>query len=180
MVKQWHLNQTIAAADWLIGRELLQPGVQSGSSSPAALRSLKAPGTAYNDPRLGRDPQPAHMSNYQNLADSLASDSGGVHINSGIPNRAFYLACTNLAAAHSWDKAGPIWYATLRALHPRSKFVDAARTTVMYAQQLYGADAANAVRDAWRTVGVLATPEVVHVMPLLPPTPPPATPPPPA
>lgn len=168
MVKQWHLNQKIGDADWLIGRELLQQGVQSGSPGPAALRSLKAPGTAYNDPRLGRDPQPAHMSNYQNLADNLASDSGGVHINSGIPNRAFYLACTNLGAPQAWDKAGPIWYAALRALHPHAKFVDAARTTVMYAQQLYGTEAATAVRAAWQEVGVLASREIVHVMPLIP------------
>ena len=53
-----------------------------------ALRSLTAPGTAYDDDVLGRDPQPAHMDDYVETSD----DNGGVHINSGIPNHAFYLA----------------------------------------------------------------------------------------
>jgi len=163
MVKQWHLKQTIDQADWLIGRELLVPGIQSGSAAPAALRSMKAPGTAYNDPRLGRDPQPDHMRNYQKLAATPAGDNGGVHINSGIPNRAFYLACTHLGAPHSWDQAGPIWYATLRALHATATFNDAAKMTAMLAEQQFGADAGKAVRAAWQEVGVLTGPEIVHV-----------------
>ena len=48
---------------------------------------MKEPGTAYNDPTIGKDPQPGHMKNYV----KTSSDNGGVHINSGIPNRAFYL-----------------------------------------------------------------------------------------
>jgi Zn-dependent metalloprotease len=168
MVKQWHLKQTVEQADWLIGQELLRPGVQSGSSAPAALRSLKAPGTAYDDKRLGHDPQPAHMTNFQQLADTRSGDNGGVHVNSGIPNHAFYLACSHLGAAHAWDKAGPIWYATLRALHPRASFLDAAKATVMHAEQLFDADAGKAVRTAWQEVGVLPAPEIVHVMPILP------------
>ena len=51
-----------------------------------ALRSMKEPGTAYNDPTIGKDPQPGHMKNYV----KTSSDNGGVHINSGIPHRAFY------------------------------------------------------------------------------------------
>ena len=58
-----------------------------------ALRSMKEPGTAYNDPTIGKDPQPGHMKNYVNTT----SDNGGVHINSGIPNRAFYLLQLSLA-----------------------------------------------------------------------------------
>jgi Zn-dependent metalloprotease len=168
MVKQWHLRQTVDQADWLIGQELLLPGVQSGSAAPAALRSLKAPGTAYDDKRLGRDPQPAHMTAFQHLADTRRGDNGGVHINSGIPNHAFYLACTHLGAAHAWDQAGPIWYATLRALHPKASFLDAAKATVMQADQLFGAEAVKAVRTAWQEVGVLPAPEIVHVSPIQP------------
>ena len=69
---------------------------------------MKAPGTAYNDKVLGKDPQPAHMSKYV----VTASDNGGVHINSGIPNHAFYLAAIALGG-HAWEKAGLIWYTTL-------------------------------------------------------------------
>ena len=59
LAKQHHRGQSAADADWLIGADIFRPGV-----SGVALRSLKAPGTAYDDPRLGRDPQPAHMSGY--------------------------------------------------------------------------------------------------------------------
>ena len=47
---------------------------------------MKEPGSAYDDPVIGKDPQPGHMNDYV----KTTSDNGGVHINSGIPNRAFY------------------------------------------------------------------------------------------
>ncbi|WP_424821888.1 M4 family metallopeptidase [Salinisphaera sp.] len=54
------------------------------------------------------DPQPATMTGY--VATQQAN--GGVHINSGIPNHAFYQAATALGG-DSWQTAGPIGYATL-------------------------------------------------------------------
>ena len=69
-------------ADWLIGAGLFAKKVNG-----VALRSMKDPGTAYDDPTIGKDPQPGHMKNFVRTT----SDNGGVHINSGIPNRAFYL-----------------------------------------------------------------------------------------
>src|SRR5690242_7008215 len=83
LVEQYHLGQSAEEADWLIGAGLLAPSVNG-----VALRSMKEPGTAYDDPELGTDPQPGNMSGYVHTH----SDNGGVHINSGIPNRAFYLA----------------------------------------------------------------------------------------
>ena len=83
LVKQRTLGQTAAQADWLIGEGLLAKDVHG-----VALRSMKEPGTAYDDPRLGKDPQPAHMRDYLDTDE----DSGGVHVNSGIPNKAFCLA----------------------------------------------------------------------------------------
>ena len=77
LLEQYHLQQTAGDADWLIGQGLLTANVKG-----IALRSMKAPGTAYDDPVLGKDPQPAHMKDYVNTV----SDNGGVHINSGIPN----------------------------------------------------------------------------------------------
>ncbi len=82
LVKQKLLHQTVEEADWLIGAGLFTSNVQG-----VALRSMKAPGTAYDDPVLGKDPQPAHMRDYVRTYQ----DNGGVHINSGIPNHAFYL-----------------------------------------------------------------------------------------
>ena len=103
LVKQYSKNQTAAQADWLIGQGLFMPSVKG-----QAIRSMKAPGTAYNDPVLGKDPQPADMDHY---VDTL-QDNGGVHTNSGIPNRAFYLAAVNIGG-YAWETAGTIWYQTL-------------------------------------------------------------------
>ena len=49
---------------------------------------MKEPGTAYDDPTIGKDPQPSNMKDYV----KTSADNGGVHLNSGIPNKAFYLA----------------------------------------------------------------------------------------
>jgi Zn-dependent metalloprotease len=147
-IKQRVLNQTAKEADWLIGAGLLGSNV-----SGVALRSMKEPGTAYDDPVLGKDPQPAHMDNYVDTWQ----DNGGVHINSGIPNRAFYLAATAIGG-YAWEKAGRIWYETLRdtRLTSEPKFEQFARLTIDVAGQLYGGGSTEqkAVGDAWAQVGV--------------------------
>ena len=148
LVKQWKLKQSAAKADWLIGAGLLARGVKG-----KALRSMAAPGTAYDDPNLGKDPQPAHMKDYYKGSD----DNGGVHINSGIPNHAFYLLATTLGG-NAWSRAGKIWYDVLcNRLRPQSTFKDAANATVASAGSLYGARGAEvtAVKSAWGEVGVL-------------------------
>lgn len=148
LIKQRARGDTAVSADWLIGEGLLAPSVAG-----VALRSMKAPGTAYDDPVLGRDPQPSHMNHY---VDTY-SDNGGVHINSGIPNKAFYLAATNLGG-YAWERAGRIWYETLRdaALRPNTGFKRFAKLTVSTAARLYGAGSVEqtVVADAWATVGV--------------------------
>ncbi|MBD1856497.1 M4 family metallopeptidase [Leptolyngbya boryana CZ1] len=148
LVKQKVLNQTADQADWLIGAGLLTAKVNG-----EALRSMKAPGTAYDDRVLGKDPQPAEMKNlYKGTADN-----GGVHINSGIPNRAFYLVASALGG-YAWEKAGKIWYIALtERLRTSSNFQDAARATATIASELYGIDSTEqqAVQNAWRTVGVI-------------------------
>src|SRR6185437_12541034 len=82
LVKQRARKQSAEQADWLIGEGLFTAKVHG-----VALRSLRAPGTAFDDALLGRDPQPASMTGYVHTT----SDNGGVHTNSGIPNHAFYL-----------------------------------------------------------------------------------------
>jgi Zn-dependent metalloprotease len=84
-LKQRVNRQSAAQADWLIGAGIFLPSVQG-----KALRSMAEPGTAYDDPVLGKDPQVASMKDYVNTTE----DNGGVHTNSGIPNRAFNLAAT--------------------------------------------------------------------------------------
>lgn len=147
LVKQWAGNETAAEADWLIGAGLFTSAIKG-----VALRSMKAPGTAYDDPLLGTDPQPADMAHYVTMRE----DNGGVHVNSGIPNRAFYLAAVNIGG-HAWEKAGMIWYRALTtALRPTSDFQAAADETTAMAAALYGERSVErqAVIDAWRTVGV--------------------------
>ncbi len=94
LVKQYARNQSAEQADWLIGVELLAPGVHG-----RALRDMAHPGTAYDDPRLGTDPQPTDMAHYVETDE----DDGGVHLNSGIPNRAFYLTATALGG-RAWRR----------------------------------------------------------------------------
>jgi len=151
MIRQYKLRQTVDEADWLIGEDCILPDIKG-----LALRSMKMPGTAYDDPRIGKDPQPAHMKDYQDLPNTDDGDNGGVHINSGIPNRAFYLAASGLGG-HSWDKAGPIWYGTITGKEITNKcdFKQFAGITVDVAKQLYGETEAKVVTDAWTTVGVL-------------------------
>lgn len=149
LVKQYALHQTASQADWLIGEGLLAPGIKG-----RALLSLAAPGTAYDDPVLGKDLQPGEMRHYVKTQD----DNGGVHVNSGILHRAFYLTATAIGG-FAWEKAGRIWYDAMRdeRLKPEdTKFVDFARITHTVAGRLYGerGDEAGAVRTAWETVGV--------------------------
>lgn len=150
LVKQKKLNQTAEQADWLIGAELLSDAVKNDPNSGPniALRSMKDPGSAFNHPILGKDPQPGHMDNYVNTFQ----DNGGVHINSGIPNHAFYYAAINIGG-YAWEKAGRIWYETLLdpKLKPNAKFKRFAQLTVSYAKRY---DVESEVRDAWDKVGI--------------------------
>jgi Zn-dependent metalloprotease len=148
LVKQWTRKQTADKADWIIGEGLFTQEVQG-----VGIRSMKAPGTAYDDPMLGRDPQPAHMRDYFDGPE----DNGGVHINSGIPNHAFYLVATALGG-YAWEKAGKIWYIVLRdRLRSDATFEIAARMTITVAGELYGlrSKELRAVRNAWKKVGVI-------------------------
>jgi Zn-dependent metalloprotease len=148
LVKQHTLNQTADKADWLIGAGLLTPNVNG-----TALRSMKNPGSAYDDPVLGKDPQPKQMSGYV----STFRDNGGVHINSGIPNHAFYQTATAIGGK-AWEKAGRIWYEALRdpRLRPSSGFRRFASLTLKAAGRLYGEGGTEwkAVRSGWNTVGI--------------------------
>jgi Zn-dependent metalloprotease len=113
---------------------------------------MKAPGTAYNDPTIGKDSQPAHLKNYV----QTSSDNGGVHINSGIPNHAFYLTAIEIGGK-AWEKAGKIWYITLRdRLQENASFQDAANLTFDVAGSIFGKSSSEqrAVSKGWEGVGL--------------------------
>ena len=145
LVKQYNNGKQAAGeADWLIGE-----GIWANPDRGKALRSMKEPGSAFDG-----DTQPGHMNDYVNTID----DNGGVHINSGIPNKAFYLAATEMGG-YAGAKAGPIWYAALRdpRLKPDATFVQFARLTIINAEILFpGGEQQQIVRDAWAQVGITA------------------------
>jgi Zn-dependent metalloprotease len=148
LIEQRMKQQDFATANWLIGDEVMAPQLYG-----EALRSMAHPGTAYDNPVMGRDPQPAHMRDYY----TGKADRQGVHINSGIPNRAFYLTARELGTLD----AGRIWYAGLQNLWPTASFADAAGVLSNQARLLVRAgkvadrQAAQAVRAAFRKVGVI-------------------------
>jgi Zn-dependent metalloprotease len=147
MTRQFAEATEACEADWLIGKGILGPGING-----EALRSMKMPGTAYNDPLLGQDPQPYHMDLYVNTQD----DNGGVHINSGIPNHAFYLYCM-LLGGRAWEAPGRVWYRALQQLNnPYASFADWAVETMQAAIGLSatGSREVTALRRAWKLVGI--------------------------
>lgn len=151
LVEQHAAGQSADEASWLIGAGLFTDEVEG-----VALRSMSAPGTAYDDDVLGKDPQPAHMDDFV----TTTQDNGGVHLNSGIPNKAFHLAATALGG-HAWQVAGQIWYdALLGDLAPRANFLDFAHATAAAARP-HGDEAVHAVRAAWQSVGVWTNSEPI-------------------
>lgn len=148
LVEQHAAGQTAAEASWLVGHGLFLPAVQG-----RALRDMAAPGTAYDDDVLGRDPQPATMAGYVLTTE----DNGGVHLNSGIPNHAFQLAAVALGG-FAWPRAGQVWFDVLTGgtLDSDVDFAGFASATVVAAGSRFGdgSDVQGAVRTAWSQVGV--------------------------
>lgn len=133
-VQQWAAQDR---EDWRIGEEILLDGV-------SAVRDMLYPGQAYDSPVLGRDPQPGHMDQYA----KVRHDNGGVHINSGIPNRAFALLCEKTGEP-SWGRPLAMWRRAMQDLGPRSGFKDLAKATRRHSGGLHPA-----VTEAWADVGI--------------------------
>ncbi len=143
LVRQWKHGETADQASWVIGADVLVP-----AATRRGIRDMANPGTAFDDPHLGKDPQPDHLSRLY----TGYLDRGGVHVNSGIPNRAFVLTATALGG-NAWEVAGRIWYDVLMRIPPTSQFLDCAKLTVEAATG-YGAAAKKAVKAAWKKVGI--------------------------
>jgi Zn-dependent metalloprotease len=128
--------------DFLMGEDIVRPG-----AGPAT-RDLANP----SNPAL-LQPQPSHMSQYQDWP--IERDNGGVHINSGIPNRAAYLVIQAIGR----EKTERIYYQALsKYLTRTSQFVDCRLALERAAQDLYGSGAElNAVRQAFDAVGIVAS-----------------------
>lgn len=125
--------------DWLMGEDVWTP-----STPGDALRSLQDP-TLYN--------QPATMADYKNLPNTESGDWGGVHTNSGIPNKAFYLAATSI---NDNTKLEQVYYRALTTyLTQYAQFADAKTALVQAANDLYpGTTIAQKISDAFTQVGI--------------------------
>ena len=146
LVRQWKKGETAINANWVIGSDILIP-----AATRRGIRDMEHPGTAFtNDPHLGTDRQPGNM---KQLFTGSA-DNGGVHMNSGIPNRAFVLAAKAIGG-NAWDVTGRIWYDTMLQLRSNSNFSNCAKISVQIATHI-GANEGKAVRDAWKAVGIKA------------------------
>jgi hypothetical protein len=144
LVQQRSKNIKAKDADWVIG-----DGIWKDDVKGRGLRDMLHPGTAYDDPKVGKDPQPAHMKDYV----KTAGDNGGVHYNSGIPNRAFALFATS-AGGYAWEEPGKIWYEARKNAGSNPSFAQFAYHTIEAAKKLgYGADVEK-LQKAWEEVGV--------------------------
>lgn len=130
--------------DWYMGEDLYTNG--------SYLRDMVNPASRG---------QPGHMDNFVNLPNDSNNDYGGVHINSGIPNRALYLIAEGLTAEGRGTSIGKevtesLAYATLQKLSSYSEFIDSANTMILEAASQYGTDSQEhqAVVDGWAAVGV--------------------------
>jgi Zn-dependent metalloprotease len=121
--------------DWEIGEELPE----------GAIRDMANP---------ERFDQPTHVDDYQDLADDV--DHGGVHINSGIPNRAYY----NMVQLIGREASEQIVYrAVTEHLESDSGFEDFRAASLRAAEELYGEDSRErrGVDEAFRRVGLDGT-----------------------
>lgn len=132
------------STDWLIGEDVVKTNVFTSG----ALRSLSDPhngGTSLNDNGY----QPKHM----NQKYTGSEDNGGVHINSGIPNYAFYKLATQIGRY----RASKIFYRALSVyLTKSSQFIDLRIATIQSAKDLFGENSNEAVQvaNAFAEVGI--------------------------
>lgn len=125
--------------NWLLGEEVTTPLIAGD-----ALRNMEDPGAA-NVAFNGQ--QPTKMSEFRTLPNTEQGDNGGVHINSGIPNRAFFLFATNPAVGR--DKAGAVYYRALTTyLSRNSQFIDCRLGVIKAAEDIHGAGSAEATAAA--------------------------------
>jgi hypothetical protein len=152
VVKQRRAVQDAKDADWVLaprGVAWIKGEDPNTTSDIRPIYSLKAPGTAYDDPELGKDPQVAHYKDLYRGPD----DNGGVHANAGIGSKAFY----ELSVRVGSDKAARVWaktYPKLVKAKTRATFPRLAKLSRETAEELYGPEVAQAVRDAWEQVGI--------------------------
>jgi bacillolysin len=138
--------------DWTLGEDI----VKTTYFPTGAMRSLANPNQGLAKTHMAW--QPAHMNQYMNLPLTVEGDNGGVHINSGIPNHAFY----KFAVEVGKEKAEQVYYRALtRYLGASSQFIDLRLAVTTAAKDLYGEAEVKAAENAFAAVGIGAPGPVV-------------------
>ncbi len=143
LVDQRARGQSATEAKWLVGEGIWKDGVKG-----TGLRDMRKPGTAFDDPQLGKDPQPAHMRDY----NRTRSDNGGVHINSGIPNKAFADFAVSVGG-NAYDVPGKIWFEARAKAGAEPSFAQFAFETIEAAKRI-APESVPKLQKAWEDVGV--------------------------
>jgi len=159
MVELYADGGVISGNTWKIGEDAYTPGTAGD-----ALRYMDNP-HAKSGGGYTADDDPDHYA--ERYTGTL--DSGGVHINSGIGNHAFYLAAAGGTQHRSGvtvtgigtDAAAKIWYRALTVyMTSGTNFAGARTATLNAATDLYGSSSAqyNTIATTWCAVGVGACP----------------------
>lgn len=144
-VEQYVYRQNVDHAHWLIGKGIWRTDTMGPQYK--ALRSMSKPGSAYPE-----DDQPSHMNNYYKGSD----DNFGVHINSGIPNKAFHHFAIEVGG-NSWEQAGRIWYKTIsdqRLVKSNCTFKQFAKATITITKKV-DSTLTSKIKEAWNSVGIM-------------------------
>lgn len=144
LIQQKAKNIAAKDADWVVG-----DGIWKANVKGRGLRDMLNPGTAYDDENVGKDPQPGHMKDYV----VTSRDNGGVHYNSGIPNRAFATFAKDVGG-NAWDGPGKVWYAARAAAGDKPSFAQFAYQTIEAAKKLGSEQDVAKLQKAWEGVGV--------------------------
>jgi thermolysin len=155
MVELYARGGSATADTWKIGEQAYTP-----NTAGDALRYMDDPHRAGNGGYTADDDPDHYAERYTGTADS-----GGVHINSGIGNKAFYLAAAGGTHHRSsvtvtgigTTDAARIWYRALTVyMTSGTNFAGARTATLNAATDLFGASSAqyNTIATTWCAVGV--------------------------
>jgi Zinc metalloprotease (elastase) len=135
--------QQVGQWKWVIGE-----GVWTKNIKGKGLRTFTLE-PAYDDPIIGRDGQPKHMKDYANLPNDKKHDMGGVHINSGILNHAFY-SFVYRSGKKPFEEPLEIWWKAVQRTRAFDDFAAFAYNTIQVSGELKGH-----LEAAWKDVGIV-------------------------
>ena len=151
-----HETDAVAKQYWKIGEEI-------GCGTP--LRSMDLPHNESNPDTYGtNDP---FWVNVSGCTPSSGNDQCGVHTNSGVTNKWYYLVVTGGTGTNAngqsynvngigWTEASNILYQTELSMSSSSTYADFRATSIAQASAMFGACSAEvqSVTNAWYAVGV--------------------------